>query len=985
MPLTVADLGRRRRLHQLTADTVHAANPGAIRAAVVAASVATSPPSIAVAPTNISRPPPFKRVGPVLQTAVADVLSHSPACADASVCTAPRFVRPPSAPTVGVPRSPSRGALVVPFAASADPGAPPLTAYTIKCVGVRDLSPQPRVPTCGETGPNVFTRTVAADASPLQATFTDLPSNYYVCFVLANNRIDGDVCSAPSAAVAVLAPPSAPSMGPVTSPAAGTIVVQFAQPAFKGTPSVTAYTVRCVDAATQPAPTCSSPGPSVVVPAQSNLVATLTGLPGGTTFVCYALSDNGVGSDCSDPSAAVVVTTRLPSAPAAPTAASSSVGVLTVGFTGSSDAGVPAVVKYTVKCVRERAGGVILPTCDDVSQGAFWADVAPAATSYTFASLPGDNYACFVIADNGAGGTVCSPRSASTGVAAPPTAPSVDDVPTSPGAGQLVVPFQKSLERGFPLITNYTVKCFGQSVAPVCSATGPGMYAQVVADGADPRQASFANLPGGLYACLAIASNGVGTDQCSQLSYNAVVPELPTAPTVLAPSSPAPGRIVLPFSAPSSAGYPPLATYVVRCVPLTMPSASCTSTGAGVVETTLPASTSPLQAVLDGALQGATYQCYAAARNDALSVNVCSAASPAIIVTGRLPSAPALGSPSSAGVGLLQVPFNASADPGVPPVASYQVKCVAVAAGPSPTCDSTGAGVYLSPSISPAGGPQLSASFTNLPGGLYVCFSLAQNGVGGTTCSAASASTLVPAPPTQPGTPTAVAIDPPGTLAVTFEASTDLGAPAATAYTVRCVAGAQPACGAAGPSVSVPASGASPLTGTLTGLTASTSFTCFVVASNGVGGDICSLPSNTVFIPTVLPSAPAVTIAASAAPNTLDVAFTGSTVAGNPPLVQYVVQCVRWASATPPTCLIIGGSVYTQVVAPTANPLQASFSGLPGASYACFVYADNGVGGQACSPAAPAAPVTAVPTAPVVGTPRGSNNTITVPFTASSR
>jgi hypothetical protein len=297
-------------------------------------------------------------------------------------------------------------------------------------------------------------------------------------------------------------------------------------------------------------------------------VGTLSGLTGSATVVCFAVANNGVGDDvCSPPSDAVTVTARLPSAPAVTSVASPAAGALAVSFSGSADAGTPPVARYVVKCVRLRSGGVTLPSCEDVSSGSFTQTVALGGPlQASFASLPGDAYACFAIAQTSNGASVCSPASSVTGVAGSPTAPTVG-APTSPGAGQLAVPFAKSLERGYPAIANYTVKCLASSVAPSCGSTGAGVYSTVVDAAAVPLQASFGGLPGGLYACFAIAANGVGPDQCSGLSRTALVPELPGAPSGGTPTSPSTGRIVLPFSAPANAGFPPVATYAVRCVP----------------------------------------------------------------------------------------------------------------------------------------------------------------------------------------------------------------------------------------------------------------------------------------------------------------------------------------------------------------------------------------------------------------------------------
>jgi hypothetical protein len=434
-------------------------------------------------------------------------------------------------------------------------------------------------------------------------------------------------------------------------------------------------------------------------------------------------------------------------------------------------------------------------------------------------------------------------------------------------------------------------------------------------------------------------------------------------------------------------GFPPVATYAVRCVPTSTASPSCTSTGAGVVDATVPAFTSPLQAVLDGAVQGAAYRCYAAAHNDVLSSDVCSTASAAVTVTGHLPSAPAMGVPTSSGVGLLDVPFTASSDPGVPPVVNYVVKCLDASVA-SPSCASSGAGVHAV-SVSPSGGPALRASFAGLAGGAYTCYAIADNGQGGTACSSASASTVVTSPPSAPTIQSAAAVAPSGTLVVTFDASADAGVPAVSNYTVRCVASSTPpACSSAGPSVVVAAGGAAPLNGTLTGLTGGDTYYCFAIANNGVGGDACSSASNAVTIPTVLPSAPVITSTTSPGVGLLTVSFTGSTTLGNPPVARYVVRCIRLRSGgvVLPSCLQTGTDVYDQTVAVGASPLQAALTSLPGDSYACYAIADNGVGGLACSTVSAVTGVDGPPTAPVIGTAQGrSDGTITVSFTASTR
>ena len=362
-----------------------------------------------------------------------------------SLAPSPWFGRAPSAPTIGAVTSPEAGQLVVPFAASADAGVPPVADFAVKCLRGSALPS----PTCSATGPGVYTQTVSANASPLVATFASLPSDSYVCYVIANNGFDGYRCSAASATVAVVAPPSAPLVDTATSSNAGSIFVRFRASVDPGTPSVTNYAVRCVDTSTNATPTCASPGPSVGVPASgaAPLTGTLTGLVGGTSYVCFVVANNGVapGDVCSSASNAVTIPLVPPSAPAISDVSSPGVGVLDVSFTASSNTGNPPVVQYVVKCARLRSGGVVLPSCLATGTAVYTQPVSPAATPLqaTFSSLPGDTYACFAIADNGFGGFTCSSASSLIGVTGPPNAPTMGAAAWS-SSRELMVTFQAS-------------------------------------------------------------------------------------------------------------------------------------------------------------------------------------------------------------------------------------------------------------------------------------------------------------------------------------------------------------------------------------------------------------------------------------------------------------------------------------------------------------------------------------------------------------
>ena len=83
---------------------------------------------------------------------------------------------------------------------------------------------------------------------------------------------------------------------------------------------------------------------------------------------------------------------------------------------------------------------------------------------------------------------------------------------------------------------------------------------------------------------------------------------------------------------------------------------------------------------------------------------------------------------------------------GSPAITQYTVKCVASTVA-SPSCASpAGAGV-ISTTVAVGASP-LQASFTSLvPGTSYVCYAIADNGVGGAQCSSASSSTTIVSAP----------------------------------------------------------------------------------------------------------------------------------------------------------------------------------------------------------------------------------------------
>lgn len=204
---------------------------------------------------------------------------------------------------------------------------------------------------------------------------------------------------------------------------------------------------------------------------------------------------------------------------------------------------------------------------------------------------------------------------------------------------------------------------------------------------------------------------------CSAPSAATIVSSPPTAPTAGTATSPAPGQIVFPFTASTYAGYPAIQNYTVKCITGAATPQSCAASGAGVVSAIVSATANPLQATFSGLVTGTSYTCYAIAFNGVAPGDVCSGGSNGVTVVGA-PSAPAVGQPSSSGVGLLSVPFTPSTDLGYPSITTTNIKCINIGVATA-SCGATGTGVF---STSVPIGASPTASFSSLPGGSYVCY-----------------------------------------------------------------------------------------------------------------------------------------------------------------------------------------------------------------------------------------------------------------------
>ena len=180
---------------------------------------------------------------------------------------------------------------------------------------------------------------------------------------------------------------------------------------------------------------------------------------------------------------------------------------------------------------------------------------------------------------------------------------------------------------GFPQVTDYVVKCVDSALADhSCAATSGTIVTTTVPASALPLQGNLTNVPYGVaYVCYAIANNGVAGDQCSAASNVVQSSRSPSTPTVVNATSPASGRIDVSFTPSSDLGAPPIARYVVACLPYAGTTPACAATGVGVQSISVAVGATP-QASVFGLADGAQYVCYAIASNG-VGGNACSAAS----------------------------------------------------------------------------------------------------------------------------------------------------------------------------------------------------------------------------------------------------------------------------------------------------------------------------------------------------------------------
>jgi large repetitive protein len=282
------------------------------------------------------------------------------------------------------------------------------------------------------------------------------------------------------------------------------------------------------------------------------------------------------------------------------------------------------------------------------------------------------------------------------------------------------------------------------------------------------------------------------------------------------------------------------------------------------------------------------------------------------------PGAPTIKSVKPTGKRAVLVTIGKPADDGGARISSYRVTCTSSNGGVT--------GAHSAPT-SPVTVPALTAGKT------YRCTAVASNNVGFGPASAAS-SAVIPRP-TPPGPPTITAVKAVSlrTIQVMFKKPTNNGGAAISNYRATCTSsngGTSRTRQAAGSPISV------------TGLTASDTYTCTVAAGNNVGLGTPSKPSAKVIPRPTPPGAPTINSAHAVGQRSVSVAFTNPADNGGAPITSNLVSCTSK-----------NGGVGRNRVA-GSSPIRVSGM-TAGKIYTCTVQASNGV--RRGPPSAPSKPV----------------------------
>jgi hypothetical protein len=432
------------------------------------------------------------------------------------------------------------------------------------------------------------------------------------------------------------------------------------------------------------------------------------------------------------------------------------------------------------------------------------------------------------------------------------------------------------------------------------------------------------------YTFVVYATTAVGNSSNSAASNSVIPATVPTAPTV--------GTVVNVSGSATSANVPYTASSSDGGLPIT--SYTAVSTPGSITGTISQASSGTI--TVTGLTQGTQYTFVVYATNS-IGNSPNSAASNSIYA-GLVASAPTIGTAirvSGSGT-QIDVPYTASSSNGGSPITSY-------------TAVSTPGSITGTLSQASSGTIRVSGL---TQGTSYTFVVYATNSIGNSPNSAASNSIAPAVVPTAPTIGTAALVGGSSTqIDVPYTASSSDGGNAITSYTAVSTPG----------SITGTLSQASSGTIRVSGLTAGTSYTFVVYATNSVGNSPNSAASNAI-TPVSVPTAPTIGTASVLSNTSVSVGYTASSSNGGSAITSYT------AVSTP-------GSITGTISQASSGSITVT--GLTqGTSYTFVVYATNSVGNSPNSAASNAVVPANAPSQATVGTVSFSGSTASVPFTA---
>jgi titin len=863
----------------------------------------------------------------------------------------------PGTPTIvgGTTVTPANDSALVTYGDHVNDAGDAVTSYTATCVSSDG----------GDPG------TATAVDVPVDVTGLTNGATYTCTLYATNSRGDGPILDAsdPFSPLAIPATPDAPTVTPGES----RVFVSFTAPDDSGD-AITSYDVQCN----------SSDGGTPGFATDVASPIEVDGLDDGNTYTCQVRATNGTGTGLwSRDSSDVVVGPQVPDAPEITDLERGSNSV-TISFTTPDDHD-SAISSYTVTCTSDDGGTT--QTQSDVSSPI----EVDGLTNSAY-------YTCTVDATNDVGTSVESDSSDQFLAAAEPDAPRITHM--TRGNNSITVDLLPGNDNGEP-VTNYEVNCVSSdggdpqvaddvvteltvsnltnSNTYTCNATAtndmgtslpsadsaPFIAAQVpdapvitgVTRGSNSASVAFTTpWNGGIpityysvtcessdggttrvnrgsaspinvgyltnahtYTCYVIAGNGVGDSDQSDPSDSFVSAAAPRAP-VLGALTLGNNAVTVAFTEPNSGGDP-VSTFTI----------TCTSTNGGITKSNTGIG-SPITVSSLSNLK--TYRCAGVATND-IADSPSSTAS-AAFVAATLPGAPTI-TTVTRGSNTAVVAFTAPSNGGSA-IKSYRVTCPSSDGGTTRTATA-------------ASSPITVTTLTNAK--TYTCTVTATNAVGTGNASAAS-SAFVAATPASAPTITGVTQGL-SNASVAFSAPASNGGAAITSYKVTCTssnAGAtRTNTGASSPIV-------------VSALTNAKTYTCKVVAVNGVGTGVSSAASSS-FVAANVPDAPKIG-ALTRGSNAVTVAFVAPNSEGAA-VTSFTVTCTSSNGGT------------TQSNTGAASPIIVST--LDNAkTYSCSVTATNAMGtGNASARSTFVA--AAVPDAPVIVSVHATNGTATITFT----